>query len=157
MKAKRLGSGVVVFIMLFFIGNSFCSGADITVIQGDEASSPTLAEVQVQTTPVTTQETPVVTYGTVKEKTLLDDDSRTTYDNYEEKKFGKQLDVQVDLKFPSLEDKESVAGNENVITEETGATVSKEERIISLVEMQQELQEEKLILSKPIPLFVGGS
>jgi len=157
MKAERLVSGVIIFVVLFFVGSSICLGADIAVMPGDEASDPAppLAVIQTLAPAVATQATPVVTYATVKETTTLDD-SRTTYDSYEERKFGKQLDIQSDLKFPSLEDTESVAG-ENVLSEEAKATVSKEERVISLIEMQQELQEEKLILSKPIPLFVGGS
>jgi len=158
MKIRRLAVWLVVFVLIsLFSGISFCLGANL-VVRGDEASDPNPNEEIVTPPPVVNNDASVIAYGTVQ-GTTLPDESRITYDSYLEKKFGKQIDVQEVVSLISSTAASSLAATkqgELSLTDETETPLSKKSRIISLAEFQQQLQEDKLILSKPIPLFVGG-
>ncbi|TRZ95480.1 hypothetical protein D4R78_03430 [bacterium] len=156
MKSRRLSIWLFICAGIsLFSGASVCLGANILVTSGDNASNPNPNVEVVNPPPVVDNNASIVAYATVQ-PTKLPDESRITYDNYIEKKFGKQIDVQEVASL--LTSTTAIAKQEEVgLIGETEAPLSKKSRVISLTEMQEQLQENKLILSKPIPLFVGES
>jgi hypothetical protein len=156
MKTKRVSRCLFICAGIFlFSGASVCLGANISVTSGDDASDPNPNVEIVNPPPVVDNNASILAYATVQ-PTKLPDESRITYDNYLEKKFGKQIDVQ---EVASLITSTTATATQEEVSLATDreAPLSKKSRVISFAEMQEQLQENKLILSKPIPLFAGES
>lgn len=155
MKIKVIAIGLIILAALFIFGrNSFGEGVNVTVTQGDEASSPIPGDKPkpAPEPPPATQSSPTKVFGTVQ-GAKLSEESRVNYDTYRERKLGRQLNVQEIVGYTAAAPAEGGAK----LAETSEAPVSKKKRVFSLAELQQELQEDKLILSKAIPLFLGGS
>jgi len=149
MKMKVL-TILLIILAIFFISrrDSFSESVNLVVTQGDEASSPNPNNYSVSVSePVVAQSSSTQVYATVQSVNLSEESGV----GYRKKELGKQLNVQEIVRFtppPNFV---------QAVTPVEEAPVNQKKRVISLAELQQELQEDKLILSKPVPFFLGGS
>jgi len=140
---------------LLFTGSSFCQESSIFVKEGDEASSvtppTTTEEIIITSEPAVEQQVTGVSNSSyaaiVQEDALLTGNSLSSVDDKNKKSLKQDTIPQAIIDFFSEEQAKLNLRN-------SSQPEGEKESIASGINLQSKLQEDKLILSSPVPLFL---